>query len=245
MKKLSIILAVTLVVISAGVAYAINRVTPSKKMSQRTVSVERFHELDVNSAIEVTYVQTTDNNHTLEISAPDNVIDLVQVKVNSGELSIGFSRSVSFNGSANVKVKIKAPLIAEVSLHGASIFKSTGINIPGHDFEADVTGASKLIINNLNAISAEFDASGASFVKVKKIKARKIEADASGASTMGFEGSCNSAEFEASGASTINASNLKAISGEIDAKGASTVSANIQNAYSIDSNGASTVNNKN
>lgn len=244
MKKLSIILAATLVVICAGVAYAINRVSPSKKMSQRTVSVERFHELEVNSAIEVTYEQTTDNNNTLEISAPDNVIDLVQVKVHHGELSIGFSRSVSFNGSANVKVKIKAPLITEVSLHGASTFKSNRINIPGHDFEADVAGASELIINNLNALSAEFDASGASFVKVKKIKARKIEADASGASTMEFDGSCNSAEFEASGASTIKASDLKALSGEIDAKGASTVSADIQNLYSIDSNGASTVNNK-
>lgn len=245
MKKLSIILAATLVVICTGVACAINRVNPSKKMAQRTVSVERFHELEVNSSIEVTYVQTTDNNHTLEISAPDNVIDLVQVKAHDGELSIGFSRSVSFNGSANVKVKIKAPLITEVSLHVASIFKSNRINIPGHDFEADVTGASKLIVSDLNALSAEFDASGASFIKVKKIKARKVEADASGASTMELEGSCNSAELEASGASTLNASNLKALTGEIDAKGASTVSADIQNLYSIDSNGASTVNNKN
>lgn len=244
MKKLSIILAVTLVVIGAGVAYAINRVTPSKKMTQRTVSVERFHELEVSSAIEVTYEQTTDNNHTLEISAPDNVIDLVQVKVHRGELTIGFSRSVSFNGSADVKVKIKAPLIAEVSLHGAGTFKADRINIPGHDFEADVTGASRLTINNFNAMSAEFDASGASFVKVKKIKATKIEADASGASTMELDGSCNSAELEASGASTLDASDLKALSGEIDARGASTVSANIQNPYSIDSNGASTVNNR-
>lgn len=245
MKKLSIILSVTLVVICVGVAYAINRVTPSKKMTQRTVSVERFHELEIDSAIEVTYVQTTDNNHTLEISAPDNVIDLVHVKVHHGELSIGFSRSVSFNGSADVKVKIKAPLIAEVSLHGASTFKSSCINIPGHDFEADVTGASRLIINNLNAMSAEFDASGASFIKVKKIKARKVEADASGASTMELEGSCNSVELEASGASTLDASDLKALSGEIEAKSASTVSADIQNPYSIDSNGASTINNKN
>lgn len=265
MKKISLV--VILMAMLAGITYAAVRqtfITPSSKTVKRTLTVEAFNKLEVASIFEVVYEQASDNSYRVEVSAPDNLMQYVSVQVRREKLYLTFDRHISINGKSDIKVVVKSPVLKDVELEGASSFKASKINIPGVKFELEASSASTVKIDNLKAINVEIEASGASNIEVGKIEATQTEveakgasdvklknvsgnsltAQASGASKIIVSGNVSQAALRASGASDVTASGLKAGSGSLKASGASNITSHIDNVYSFESNGASSISNR-
>lgn len=237
-----------------------NSVKPASKIAKQTVTGGAFDELEVSSSIDVNYIVS--NEYSVEISAPENLIEYVNVSQSNNELSLSM-KSVSVNGDPNINVTVKCPSLKAVSLHGASTFQATGIKCQDGDFELeldgaakagiskiiassvemDLCGASETTVSVIEASSIELDMSGASKLTASGIDASRIEADASGASKVKLSGKAVNVEYDASGASSFDAASLRATNGSVEASGASSVKVNIKNVYELETSGSAVISN--
>ncbi len=203
MKK-SLLIAGALFVAGAFTFISAKTLIPSKNITSVEHRLGYVDEIEVSSAISVVYVQTTDNSCRVNLSAPENLIDKVEVESRDGKLSLSLRGNLSIKGSINVKATVYAPSLTEIDLTGASSFKASSLMATGRKIEIDLSGASSLSIDKLSASTLEIDASGASAADIKNISAGILEADLSGASSVTVSGRSNNVEYEVSGASKIN-----------------------------------------
>lgn len=263
MKKIAIFTAL-LVVIGIVAVQARTLIEPSKKIETRSFNISNFDELKVVTVYDVEYEQTTGNTWSVEVSAPDNIMPYVRVSRKGDCLVLSLEKGLSTRGSYCLKAKIKAPVLSEIDLSGASSFKANKINLAGRELELDATGASKFDIKSVvaskveidftgassfkaGAVTAgelEIDSTGASDINISNITAANVEVDATGASNIDLSGKAEYVEIKATGASNIKAKSLKAISGKLQASGASVVSSHVANTLYMRATGASSIKNE-
>jgi hypothetical protein len=158
-------------------------------------NVGSFNSIDVSGAIDVKVYVGSESS--VEVTAPDNMLSNVVTEVVGSTLKVYFKGKGNFNGK--VQVIVRTPQLVS----------------------AEVSGASKLYVANLNNSSFTLDVSGASRVEV--------------------EGSTSSLTVDASGASHMDLSKFSVSNAMVDVSGASHGILNVQNNLTIDASGASHV----
>jgi hypothetical protein len=193
MKKLSTIFIALFFFSTAIACNAGNSSRLSDTRFKDKRSVGSFSSIDISGAIDVKVYIGSETS--VEVIANDNLLSRVKTEVNGSTLEIGIKGKENFNGKVQVIVYTPELVSAEVS------------------------GASKLFVSNLNNSSFTLDVSGASIVKI--------------------EGSTNNLTLDVSGASDINLSNFTASNATGDFSGASHGVLNVQNNLTIEASGAS------
>lgn len=190
----------------------------------RNVNVGRFSSLDVSSAIKVNYA--VGSNVSVSVTAPENVMPYVVVKVDGDELEC-YLKHKSFNlKNRQIVVNITAPMVKEIEASGASSVNVLSDVSGMASIEADASGASNVNFKSLSADKVEFDVSGASSIIATTVKAKLADLEASGASNITIAGTASSVGASASGASNIDISGLTVSGGSLSASGASNIKAN-------------------
>lgn len=261
MKK---IFALSLLALVVGLVTFAAPVAPSKKSLTKSFNITNFDELKVSCIYDVEYEQTSSNTWSVEITAPENIFPYLEVKRSGHCLVLSVSKKLSTQGDYKLKAKVKAPVLNEVTLSGASSFKAGKINLAGNKMEIEASGASKYDIKSVVASKLEVDmsgassanigsvavqtvdleASGASEVTLRNVTADKIEVEANGASTATLAGKTDNVEVQASGSSVVKCGSLKSRIGKLSASGASEISSSVSNVLLQRSSGASTIKNK-
>lgn len=243
MKKIVFaVLAVALV--GTGFYISARGIVPSKKITTIEKTLSSFDEVKVSSAISATYVQTSGNNYKVTVSAPENVIDRVGVVQDKNEIKIGMAQKTSFDGTPNIKVIIYSPVLSDVEVSGASLFRASAISLPGRKIEIEASGASSVNIDRITGTKIDVEASGASKIRLGNVASQSLDVELTGASTVVLEGKSEKVDFEASGASSIKASSLVASIGELSCRGASVINSNVTNVTSRKISGASSIKNR-
>lgn len=262
-KKISI-LGVTALLLGIFAVTAATPVTPSKSKKTQQYAVANFDKVKVSRMINVEYEQTNNNNWSVEVTAPENILPYVKVYRKGTSLMMTVDNGLSTTNGFDIKAKVKSPVIKEVDLNGASSFKAGKVNLAGQELELessgasvieikdviagsleiDVKGASSLNIGSTQSAKIEIDASGASVVGLKGVKSSNVEVEASGASSIELSGKTEYAEYEVSGASVLSAGSLSVNNGKIKATGASSAKVNISNVLMQHSSGASSIKNE-
>ena len=86
-KLVSTLMAVTLMLVSATACA--ERITPSKNYVTKKVNVGSFNAISTSSSVDVIYTQSS-GGQDVEIYAPDNLVDYIDVRVEGGVLKVGF-----------------------------------------------------------------------------------------------------------------------------------------------------------
>ena len=159
-------------------------------------NVGEFKSIDVSGAFTVEIVAQKD--FAVEVEADDNLLPLVKTEVEDGVLKI--EREEHFWSNSKILVRVFAPNIENL----------------------DVSGASKISVNDLSNEFLNLDVSGASKIEIK--------------------GKTNRLKIDLSGASKIDAENLTAEYVSVEASGASKVDVFVTNELYADLSGASRVN---
>jgi Putative auto-transporter adhesin, head GIN domain len=157
--------------------------------------VAGFKQIEVSGAIEIEV--SAQNDFSVNVETDDNLLEYVKTEVSGETLKI-YTEGLSFRKS-KIKVFISMPQL-------------TGV---------DISGASKVIANNIKTNSFNLDVSGAS----------KIE----------LSGEANDLKIESSGASKINAENLKVANANVDVSGASHITVNATEEVKAEASGASKI----
>ncbi len=157
--------------------------------------VSNFKAVEVGGVFKVEI--TAQNDFDVQIEADDNLLQYIKTEIDGETLEISTSKRISTKNP--IIVKIGAPNIENL----------------------EVSGASRVVLGNLNNDSLKIDLSGAS----------KVDA----------EGTTENLTVELSGASRLNAENLQAENVSVDASGASKADVFASDKLKADLSGASKV----
>ena len=176
--------------------------------------VGSFHGVDVGGIFQVEILAQKD--FSVEIEADDNLLRLIKTEVNDGVLNISSESSIKSKNT--IRVRISAPDIDSIGASGASKVSVTDLKTSDLKLDAsgdskvtlageagnlsvELSGASGLEAEGLEAETVSVDASGASCASVNVLE--QLEAKAAGASKIIYSGSPKKVEKKSSGASSI------------------------------------------
>jgi hypothetical protein len=165
---------------------------------------EQFDYADFDSIVVATIFEveiSQSDTYSISITADDNIMEYVIITKTGDTLQVRLKQGYNYR-SVTAIAKISLPDIKGLEMSGATegILKEFNTS---NQIAIDVSGASELEIQDLNAGIVYIDVSGASTVTANLI-CTVADFDVSGASTATGTIACGDAEFNISGASTMN-----------------------------------------
>ena len=234
MKK-NILLLTMAVIISSCTFFvtAKESIVPSKNYVTKKVNVGTFDGISTATSIDVAYTQSS-GAQDVEIYAPENLIQYVQVVVEGGILKVRFhsddsKKGISINGDHQTEVRVSAPAVHQLltSSNGDIILKN-GLKTKGEvsmksSSNGDIEGKSivcetlsitassngDITLKDVKCTLVDTDASSNGDITIEDLKADAVEADASSNGDVDLSGVCRSAKFSASSNGDVKAKNLK------------------------------------
>ncbi len=214
-------------------------INASKNIITRSVDTPAFTAISTSTSIDIEYSQLP--ARSVIISAPDNIMDYVEVKVINNELRANMKGNVTIHNQNNrgVKIIVSAPEVTGFttqSLGDITIMtplKATGdvklntsssgdINtkaIQCNNILANGNSAGDISINGVNCNTLTVKTDSSSGIKVSNIIAQKVRATASSAGDINLSGKCSYASLSATSAGDIRAENLVCV--DVDASASS------------------------
>ena len=120
------------------------RITPSKNYVTKKVNVGSFNAISTSSSVDVIYTQSS-GGQDVEIYAPDNLVDYIDVRVEGGVLKVGFKsprNNFSINGKHKKEVRVSAPAVNSLKA------SSSGDIIIKNHITRTISGSRKIITRN-------------------------------------------------------------------------------------------------
>lgn len=210
MKKIGLLIFIAALIAGIGLAnvlstkestdgifnFSINhRVTGSGSITTEKRDLADFNAIDANGVVEVE--ATAGKDFSVEVEADDNLLAMVKTEVSGGVLHLKTEKSISTKNS--IRVRITAPDIESLEVSGAS--KVSLDNIGNENLQIDSSGASKVSVAGTTA-NLIIDVSGASKIDAENLQSENATVDASGASGVRVF-AANELKADASGASNI------------------------------------------
>ena len=209
----------------------------SSNVTTREFDFDDFTRLHVGSAFEVEVDKA--DSYGVTITVNENLFDYLELFQEGETLTIRLKPWHSYS-NATQKAHIALPELRGLSLSGATDGKVRGFS-SSHPLDLDLSGASALDIDDLEAGDTTVDVSGASRAK-GSITMTNGRFDVSGASTIKLEGSAGEASVELSGASNAELGDFSVVDATVDLSGASRATINVSGNQDCDLSGASRLN---
>jgi len=194
----------------------IARVAVSGKSETREVGFTDFDSLELASAIEADIVRA--DIYSVAVTADSSIFDHIDIVKTGSVLKIRLRPWIFFR-DARVHVAISMPELRSVRLSGATRATVNGFT-SDKTFEVNMSGASKMRLDDMKAGDTVIKLSGASRV-TGKLDAADCRVEASGASTVELKGKGNNIRIDVSGASKAHLLEFDVVSAEAKASGAS------------------------
>lgn len=160
----------------------------SDNIVTKEYKLDKFEEVKMTCVGDVQIFQDEKKDGTVELTAPDNYIDLFKIESEGGKLNIGTKK-----GRINIHVKD-----LKIKVYTSDLIKITN------------SGASKISMDSLDTDKLEIVNSGVGGLFINKIIADDVTARCSGVGSIQLSGQSVNAELTCSGVGSINAEELKA-----------------------------------
>lgn len=143
--------------------------------------VSSFSEVSIELPLKATVTVQEGSQPGIQISGYTNVIEHIKARVESNSLILSSDLDETWRIDGDgITVNISMPSITALSLSGAADADIHG-NVTGRQFELETSGASTVVIDNLNVDSFSSDVSGACNIEVKSGLTKKATYAISGA----------------------------------------------------------------
>ncbi len=204
----------------------------SKNYVTKNVAVEHFSAITTTSSVDVKYSQSPITK--IEIYAPDNVIDYVDVRVSGNTLKIGYKKvsgGLSIYGNKKTEVRVSAPMATSfntassgdidiktpLKIQGEVVFNtgSSGDidagNITCEKLTAKTNSSGDIEISSVKCVALNAYTGSSGDIDIKNAVAKTVTASTSSSGDIKISGTCDMAEFTTRSSGDIDADNLKAI----------------------------------
>lgn len=177
------------------------RIRGNGTIASKEYQLKEFKGIDI-SGDKSLYIKQ-DSTLRVRVETDENILNLLDVRVANGVLSVSVKGGYWIDPSDEIKVYVSMPLLKTLTVSGASEVESDGRFSQNEKLSVKLSGASE---GTLNFRAPDIDAtvSGASTATIQG-ESRNVIASVSGASTLeGFDLKTENNSVEASGASTAN-----------------------------------------
>ncbi len=179
--------------------------------------LDTFDRVEVSGGIDLVSIRTCDTGcSAVRVTADDNVLDHVDVRVDDGELELDIDGWVEPN--LPIVVQVKTASLREIDVSGGSQVRATGV--AADTFEVDASGGS--------SVDVEGDLGD-------------VDVEASGGATVSFVGSAWEVHAELSGGATLRAGLLDAQTMDVGVSGGSWAEVCASGDVRIEASGGSSV----
>lgn len=198
-------------------------------------SCKGFTDLDLSGSVNVNLVKS--DSYKVEVTLPRELEEYLLVRVEEGELKIGWrnfpSKFLKNTGDWTCEAEISMPVLRELEMSGTTRLQCNDtFDLGRGEFSLDLSGASNAGQLNVNAWKLEADISGATSCNINgdfgeaeleisgaskgtfTINAERLEAEVSGAANTTIDGIFGMADIEATGACNLR---LKGVVGRLKA----------------------------
>lgn len=159
--------------------------------------VATFDAVEVSSGV---HAQVSIGPRKVEVEADDNILPLVETRVEDGRLLIRFKPHTNIWGSGDVNVVVQAP-----SIRGL-----------------EASGGSRIRARLAKADSLDVEVSGGGEVKAEDVDVAQLDASGSGGATLELIGKADKMKLEMSGGTRLKGSKLSTRTVRIDGSGGCT-----------------------
>ena len=244
MKRLILCLSI-LTSLTVSACGFVNGVVPSKNYVTQKVNVGRFNGITTSCSIDVIYTQTS-GSQSVEITASDNIMPYIKVRVEGGILKVGMQNNTGIRsiGSHKMEVRVNAPAVnmlgasssgdviltnglnakGDVKLRASSSGDIKGGDIHCYNLDGSSSSSGSIILGNVKCNTLNANCSSSGDFKLESVECDKVEAGSSSAGDLYLAGKCNYANFNASSSGDVHAKNLHAKVVEARASSAGDVS---------------------
>jgi hypothetical protein len=160
-------------------------------------NVPEFHAVHVAAGIRATV--EVGPRRPVRVEADDEVLSLVETRVEDGALHVGFKPHARWSGDHRVTVTVQTPQLRAVSASGGSAIRATFTR-------ADESG---------------IQASGGSDVRVQGVDAGRLSIQGSGGSVLDVQGRADALDLQRSGGTRLHGRDLQVKDVEVQASGGS------------------------
>jgi hypothetical protein len=238
MKYLSVLLAFTVLILSASCRTNVLRGEGNK--TTRSSSVSSFNAVQIDVSLKAIINVQEGATAGVQLSGYENVLEHIKTKIVNNTLKIYSDLDETWElKTDDLTAIITVPSIALLKLSGATDADIHG-NVTGSSFRLGMSGACNVKIDGITADDFTVDASGASDLTVKGGTVKRASYDLSGASKVkAYPLQTNETVASISGAGTGHVTALQKLSasisgaGTIKYKGHPSVSQDISGAGSI------------
>lgn len=262
-KNMKILYALTILAVATLPACASKTLRPSSNIVTKTVSISSFDEIDVSRANVIVRIGTPDG--TAKISAPDNIIDKLNVECRKGELTIGYPSKYNINGNVRTTVEVTAASLSEIDASLSSKVEVRGVIESTDKLDLQAGTSATILLGKVSAAQCDIEASTSGTVSIQQLTTsgkteitvttsakakigdltcRKLEATSTTSGDVEVKGgNASVAEYTATTSGSIDASALTASTGEATANTSGSIRCNIKNPTGISSNTGGSVKN--
>ncbi len=173
-----------------------------------TPSVASFSAIDINLSIKADITVQSGAQPSVQLNGYGNILKHIKTTVKNNTLYITSDLDDMWEIDCDdVTAHITVPSITALNLTGAPDANMHG-NITGTDFKLEISGASKVIIDNINVDNFSSEVSGAADIEVKGGTVKKASYEISGAGKIlafPLQASETSASISGAGKSEVTA----------------------------------------
>lgn len=187
-KLYSSFLAAFSILMAFSSCTAFGSIRPSSTTSTRDYQVKEFNKIEASTVGNLIYTQSKDGSTSLQISGPDNILELIQVKVKDHTLYLSLKKS-NIKNIKNLDIKVSSPDLAAIDFRGVG-----NVSIP----EGLTTSALTLY------------SKGVGEVNLAHLKCDEVNVFCSGVGNINLKGSSTVANYESKGVGNVDASGLEA-----------------------------------
>lgn len=219
-NKILSVLALSLTVVFFSSCELSNSIKPSDNYITRTYKVGDFNKIYASAVGDIYYTQSTDGSTSLEIYGPDNIVEMIDVSIDEGKLSLAMQNVKKVRNINKMKITISSPDLSSLK------FKGVG-NV--HIDEGITTNALLL------------DAEGVGNIYASGIRCNNLTVCSRGVGDVKIVGESQKASLSSEGVGNINAVNLKSNHVEATSKGIGNITCYAVESISASVNGIGSI----
>jgi len=182
-----------------------------------TKVITDFNAIDLS--MDATVIYTQDSVYKVEVTAQRNILSVMDLKVEGGELIIDFKRNImSHDGITFV---IHSPNLNKIEVSGSGYFKAN---------------------NQLSATGLDINISGSGKVYVPTVSLQSLNVDISGSGSLTLDGgTCKNETFDLSGTGYAKTDNVSALTARTKVSGSGSITVDVSDRLYVDISGSGTV----
>ena len=130
----------------------------------------------------------------MQIYAPDNVIDLIEIKVINNTLMIKFRDNISLLNCDELEIRVSSPSLESASIQGSGdIVLANGIKSTNKDFKLSISGSGDIEGKQIYCANLDLSINGSGDIELDHIVANHVESKITGSGDITLEGKAKTA----------------------------------------------------